>query len=142
MKRILCSLTLLFFIVGSAMAQAPDVPANKGDHFGKKFDAKDAISPDVLPDFLKGKDSAEVKLVGTVVEVCKSRGCFIYLKTEKGKIYITTGDAFFVPMVMNGKTVIVEGMASMDKESKKIAVRANGILVMEGVMSLELRVMS
>jgi len=130
MKKILCSISLLFFVVAFAIAQAPDVPANKGDHFGKKFDAKDAVSPDLLPALLKGKDSAEVKLVGTVVEVCKSRGCFIYLKSTNGKIYVTTGDAFFVPMVMNGKTVVVEGMASMDKESKKISVRANGMLVM------------
>lgn len=131
MKRFLLFLLAGFFTANMVMAQAPVVPAAKGTTFGEKVTAENAQSADMLATFLNGKDSAEVKVQAKVLSVCKARGCFIYIKTAKGKIYVKTkDDAFFVPMALNGKTVVVQGMAQKDKESKEISIQATGILVM------------
>jgi hypothetical protein len=130
MKKFLLLLLLAVFSVTSIMAQPPKVPANKGANFGEKITAADAISPDKLPDMLKEKTSVDVKVKGQVLSVCKAKGCFIYMKTATGKIYIKTkDDAFFVPLVLKGKTVVVKGTAEVDKESKDISIQATGILV-------------
>ena len=118
------------FAVSYTMAQPPKVPANKGADFGEKITAADAISPDKLPDMLKEKASVDVKVKGQVLSVCKAKGCFVYMKTATGKIYIKTkNDAFFVPLALKGKTVVVKGTAEIDKESKEISIQATGILV-------------
>lgn len=131
MKKNLLLLLTGFFIANAVVAQAPVVPATKGTVFGEKVTADNAQSADLLPTILKGKDSAEVKVQAKVLSVCKARGCFIYIKTAKGKIYVKTkDDAFFVPMALNEKTVVVQGMAEKDKESKEISIQATGILVM------------
>jgi transketolase C-terminal domain/subunit len=130
MKRILLLLLSAFFFSTIASAQAPDLPATKGTSYGEKISSKDAISTDDVATVLKGKESADVKVKGKVADVCHARGCFLYLETAKGKIYIKTkDDKFFVPVAIQGKTVVVKGTASVDKESKEISIQATGILV-------------
>ena len=54
----------------------------------------------------------------------------MYMKTATGKIYIKTkDDAFFVPLALNGKTVVVKGKAKKDKEKNEISIQATGVLV-------------
>ena len=131
MKKITLILLAVLFTATNLMAQPPKGPAKKGTNFGEKVQATDAISPDILADLLKDKESAEVKVLGKVVDVCKMRGCFLYMKTATGKLYIKTkDDAFFVPLALNGKTIVVQGIASKDKDSKEISIDATGILVM------------
>jgi Domain of unknown function (DUF4920) len=130
MKKAILLLLSVFFINTIILAQPPKVPAVKGSGFGEKITANDAVSPDDITAILQGKESVEVKVKGKVVEVCQAKGCFIYLKTATGKIYIKTkDDAFFVPLALKGKTVVVKGTASVDKESKEISIQATGILV-------------
>ena len=130
MKKISLLLLAAFFSITCIMAQPPKVPANKGADFGEKITAADAISPDKLPDMLKEKPSVDVKVKGQVLSVCKAKGCFVYMKTATGKIYIKTkDDAFFVPLALKGKTVVVKGTAEIDKDSKEISIQATGILV-------------
>ncbi len=131
MKKTLLLLLSAFFINGIILAQAPDLPATKGSVFGEKIiSTKDAVSPDDVTAMLKDKESVDVKIKGKVVDVCHARGCFLYLKTATGKIYIKTkDDAFFVPVALQGKTVVVKGTASVDKDSKEISIQATGILV-------------
>jgi hypothetical protein len=127
-------ITLLLLAVSFtavAMAQAPHVPAKKGTQFGEKVKADNAVSPDMLPGMLQDKASVEVKIKGKVVGVCKARGCFLYMNTSSGKMYIKTkDDAFFVPVALNGKTIVVKGTAAKDKDNNKISMEATGILVM------------
>jgi Domain of unknown function (DUF4920) len=130
MKKITLLLLAGFFIVSNVMAQPPKVPANKGAHFGESVKADAAVSPDALPGLLKENSTAEVNVKGTVVDVCQAKGCFMYMKTANGKIYIKTkDDAFFVPLALNGKTVVVKGTASRDKEKNEISIQATGVLV-------------
>jgi len=130
MKRMLIVLVAGIFAVSGIMAQPPKVPANKGADFGEKITAADAVSPDQLPEILKDKATADVKIKGQVVSVCAAKGCFIYMKTATGKIYIKTkDDAFYVPMALKGKTVVVWGIAEKDAASNEISIQAAGILV-------------
>lgn len=130
MKKISLLLLAAIFSITYVIAQPPKGPANKGDNYGEKITVTDAISPDKLPAILKEKPTAEVKVKGQVVSVCKAKGCFVYMKTATGKIYIKTkDDAFFVPLTLKGKTVVVKGTAETDKETKEISIQATGILV-------------
>ncbi len=131
MKKTLLLLLSVFLMNSIILAQAPNVPATRGSSFGEKIaSTKDAVSPDDVTAILKGKESVDVKVKGKVVDVCHARGCFLYLKTATGKIYIKTkDDAFFVPVALQGKTVVVKGTASVDKDSKEISIQATGIVV-------------
>lgn len=112
MKKIL--FTVLLFTGISAMAQPPNVPANKGSKFGAKVTSKGAVTTDQLSSLLADKNEAEVKVKGKVVEVCKAEGCWIRMETPTGNMLIKMKDhAFMVPLVLNGKTIIAEGTATV-----------------------------
>jgi hypothetical protein len=131
MKKMIVFCTVLFFILSNTMAQPPKVSAAKGSLFGTMVNATDTVSTDKLPDLLKENKTAEVTIKGVIVEVCKAKGCFVYMKTATGKIYIKTkDDSFFVPLALKGKTVVVQGTAAADKKSKEVSIQATGILVM------------
>lgn len=130
MKKVLVLLLSAFFISQAASAQAPQLPATKGTSYGEKITKNGAISPDQVSAILKTQKTAEVKVKGKVVDVCHARGCFLYLKTSTGKIYIKTkDDKFFVPVALQGKTVVVKGTASIDDDNKEPSIQADGILV-------------
>ena len=130
MKKITSFALAAFFIISNVVAQPPNVPAGKGAHFGEAVKTDAAVSPDALPALLKENSSAEVNVKGVVMDVCQAKGCFMYMKTATGKIYIKTrDDAFFVPLALNGKTVVVKGMASKDKKKNQISIQATGVLV-------------
>lgn len=140
----------------SLLAQPPKGPANSGMTFGEKTTAKDAIKADELPALLTGKDETPVKVTGKVVEVCKMEGCWLKMETVSGPMMIKMKDhAFLVPLDMNGKTIVVDGTATLKETSvemlrhyaedagkskeeiaaikepkKEIIVQAKGILVL------------
>ena len=130
MKRTILLLFSLFFIGNIIKAQTPKLPAKKGTAYGETITTDGAISPDDITAVLQNKEFAVVKVKGKVVDVCHAKGCFLYLKTTTGKIYIKTkDDKFFVPIALEGKTVVVQGTASKDNDSKEVSIKATGILV-------------
>lgn len=130
MKKTFLLLAALVFSVSLLKAQPPKGAAKKGTSYGIKVSAEGAISPDDVAALLKDKESAEVTVKGQVASVCEHRGCFIYIKTATGKMYIKTkNDAFFVPLALKGKTVLIKGTASIDGETKEPAIEADGISV-------------
>ncbi len=95
------------------MAQPPKGPAKKGMTFGVKTTAADAVAANELTNVLAGKESAEVKVKGKVVEVCKAEGCWIRMETAAGSMLIKMKDhSFTVPLAMNGKTIVANGTAT------------------------------
>ena len=100
------------------MAQPPEGPANKGMVFGSKTNAKNAVKADELATVLAGKDKADVKVTGKVIDVCKAEGCWLRMETANGSIMIKMMDhAFLVPLSMNGKNIVAEGVASIKETS-------------------------
>jgi uncharacterized protein YdeI (BOF family) len=101
-------------------AQPPKVPANKGDKFGNTATAGKAMDVKELVSSLETKESAEVTVKGKVTEVCAKEGCWIKISSEKGPILVKMKDhAFLVPLVLNGKEVVINGKAVVKTTSVK-----------------------
>ena len=117
MKRLffLIPILLVSFVV---MAQPPIGPANKGMTFGAKTTVNGAVTPDELTTVLAAKSEAEVKVRGKVAEVCKAEGCWLRMQTAKGTMMIKMKDhSFMVPLAMNGKTIVAQGIATFKETS-------------------------
>ncbi len=97
-----------------ADAQPPKVPANKGDIFGEKTTAENAITVDQLFSIMAGKKEKEmtVKLKGMVTQVCEKEGCWIKIQSPDGNMMVKMKDhKFTVPLVLNGKNIVIAGLA-------------------------------
>jgi hypothetical protein len=157
MKKICLS---VFFAVAvlSLQAQPPKVPAPAGATFGEKVTADHAISPEQLFTMIQSKPDkkADVKLKATVNQVCKMEGCWIKVKSPEGSMMVRMKDhKFTVPLVLDGKTVVIEGtaeeklttveqlrhfaedagkskeeIAKIKEPKKEIVMQARGILVL------------
>ena len=117
MKKLLLLVpALLFGFI--LMAQPPEGDANAGMVFGKKTTADGAIPVSELPSKLNGAEPAAVKVTGVVKEVCKAEGCWLKMETANGAMMIKMKDhAFLVPLSMNGKTIVVDGTATLKETS-------------------------
>ena len=110
---------LYFFLVLIAAglmanAQPPKVPANAGTSFGEKTTADNAISVEQLYTLIESKEDkkANVKIKGTVTQVCKMEGCWIKIKSPDGNMMVRMKDhKFTVPLVLDGKSVVIDGTA-------------------------------
>ena len=100
------------------LAQPPEGDANTGMIFGEKTTADGAIPVGELPGTLKGSKPADVKVTGKVKEVCKAEGCWLKMETADGAMMIKMKDhKFLVPLSMNGKTIVVDGTATLKETS-------------------------
>jgi hypothetical protein len=63
-----------------------------------------------------GKDSLEIKLVGTIGDVCQTKGCWMTLNMDDSQTMMVRFKdyEFFVPKDASGKTAIIEGIARVD----------------------------
>ncbi|MDB5221695.1 MAG: hypothetical protein JWN83_362 [Chitinophagaceae bacterium] len=102
----------------SLMAQPPEGPANKGMTFGIATTEKDAVNASELSSVLNSKEPKEIKVKGKVVEVCKAEGCWLRMETAGGTMMIRMKDhKFFVPVSMQGKTIVADGTATLKETS-------------------------
>jgi Domain of unknown function (DUF4920) len=155
MKRLFFLIPVLL-LTFSMMAQPPKGPANKGMTFGEKTTVDGALNADELTTVLAAKPAREVKVKGKVVEVCKAMGCWLKMQTANGPMIIKMKDeSFFVPLAVNGKTIVAKGavtfketsvemlkhyaedagktneeIAAIKEPKKEITMEATGILVL------------
>ncbi len=112
-SRILLSLLLVLALPALVLfGQTPSY-----ESYGDKISAEDAMAYEQLIEDLEGKDSLQAKVVGTVNEVCKVKGCWMTLSSAHSSepIMVRFKDyGFFVPKDISGKEVIVEGIAYRD----------------------------
>jgi hypothetical protein len=103
------------------MAQPPKVAADKGASFGEKTTAANAITVQQLHNLMFGKPAVrqlKVKVQGTVTEVCQKEGCWIKILSSDGQMMVKMKDHnFAVPVVLNGKTVVIDGVAEIKETS-------------------------
>lgn len=120
MKKIL-SLFALTMIVAVGNAQPPDVPAEKGAKFGTEVTAEKAVPVEEMVKNLESKEGEkkmEVKVQGTVVEVCQAEGCWLRMKNGESNIMVRMKDhKWFVPVAINGKTIVLQGVAEVKETS-------------------------
>jgi hypothetical protein len=157
MKKILL-LAAVTFIGFAVNAQPPKVPADKGATFGAAgVTAENAVPVEQMIADMKGKTGqVPVKIKGQVTEVCQEMGCWIKVKTADGATTVRMKDhKFFVPLVLTGKTIVIDGtaeekltsvetlkdmasdagkskeeIAKIKEPKKEIVISAKGILVL------------
>ena len=112
----------LLFLALSAQAQDKEkTPAARNVVYGKVSPESKAVSPDELKNKLVN-DRYEGQVKGTVVEVCKAEGCWVRLKKADGtSLMVRAKDhAFLMPENIVGKTVLVEGAATVKEVSEEM----------------------
>ncbi len=111
----------LFTLV--AIAQPPDVPAETGSTFGETIKAEGAMSVEEMIKYVESRnegEKVEVKIQGVVTKVCEKEGCWIKVKSPNGDMMVKMKDhKFLVPVALNGKTVVIEGIAQQKVTSVK-----------------------
>lgn len=100
--------------------ETAETPALTADtslmYFGDSITIDGALPSDQLLSLIAGKDSVNVKISGTIEEVCQKKGCWMNMNIGNGKsMKVRFKDyGFFVPKDAAGKTVIMEGFAFND----------------------------
>ncbi len=120
MKRTLLLAAVILGFMVTAQAQT-DIPSAKpGVKYGKEITKDNAISVAKLASSFGADSTYTGKIQGEVVEVCKKKGCWIYLKRagEEEPIMVRFRDyEFFMPQDIVGKTIVLEGEARIKETS-------------------------
>jgi hypothetical protein len=115
---------LFSLIVLAVSANAQDkekIQAAKGVVYGKVAEEKSPVTVDDLKDKLVS-DTFNGQIQGKVVEVCKAEGCWIRLQKKDGSTMLVRAKdhAFLMPENIVGKTVLIEGNATVKETSKEM----------------------
>jgi len=120
MKKVLFSLFVIIAVAAQAQEASEIKPAVKGAIYGETPAAEGTALNvnDVQAKMANGM--FEGKVTGKVSEVCKSMGCWIRIDKGDGtSLMVKSKDhAFFMPQDLVGKTVIIEGTASIKEVSE------------------------
>ena len=110
MKKLILSLSFCL-LTAMAFAQAP--AALSGQSFGEGVTPGDLKQVSKVASVMGDQTTADMKITGEVVEVCKKKGCWMTLKMPDGEpMRVTFKDyAFFMPKDIVGKTVALDGVA-------------------------------
>ena len=100
-------------------AQSTIKPADAGVTYGKEVTADNAVNTEALNKTLSTDSVYNGNITGTVVEVCKKKGCFMKISQANGAPIMVqfTDYAYFMPQNIVGKTVVVEGKAKVKETS-------------------------
>ena len=118
MKKIFFAFLILSGI-GASAQDKEKTPAARGVVYGVVSEEKTVVTPDEI----KGKlvnDQFEGQVKGKVVEVCKAEGCWIKLQRADGSSMMVRAKdhAFLMPENIVGKTVLIEGNATVKEVSE------------------------
>jgi hypothetical protein len=124
MNRKLTGIALLILLVSLFVACEKPQQTENSEKYGGEVTMLSSTSLDEIyanPELFDGK---ELKLVGTIGEVCQKKGCWLKLKDGDRDITVRFKDyAFFVPKDGAGNQVIVQGIfqAKTDKHVEEEA---------------------
>ncbi|WP_051203629.1 DUF4920 domain-containing protein [Hugenholtzia roseola] len=84
----------------------------KTEYYGEKISAKGAVAASQVPTILSGKDSANVKVKGTIAECCTKKGCWLRVELGQGEdMLVKFKDyGFFVPLDSESRQIIMDGV--------------------------------
>ncbi len=108
MKKIILSLSFCLFTV-LTFAQT----AYNGQKFGEEVKPGNVKPAAKMEAAMGNEKTVDMKIEGKVVDVCKKKGCWITLEMPNGDpMRVTFKDyAFFMPMDIVGKKVVLDGLA-------------------------------
>lgn len=109
------NILLVCLLVMATLSYAQDNNKTSGV-FGEEIDKKGAMPAKKLPGKLDADEELNVKVKGTISEVCQSKGCWMTIDLGDGEMMrVKFKDyGFFVPKDAAGKTVIMEGVAKKE----------------------------
>jgi len=100
-----------------ANAQPPEGNAKVGEWYGEKVNnTENALNiNDVAAKLEGGSEFDNVKIRAKITEVCPKKGCWLKLELNDGKTAMVKMKdyGFFLPLAAKGKTVVIEGEATM-----------------------------
>ena len=128
MKRILiaCLLSCIYFSINAQTVKHCDPEkekltkaANNSGSYGATITKENCIPASELAKSMQGKKEQNLKIEGTVKDVCHVKGCWMETDLGNGKsMRITFKDyAFFVPKNCAGKSFYAQGKANWDTTS-------------------------
>ncbi|QXU41058.1 DUF4920 domain-containing protein [Pedobacter sp. D749] len=108
MKKIILSLS---FCLLTALSFAQTTYT--GQKFGEEVKPGDVKPAARMEAAMGDKKTVDMKIEGKVVDVCKKKGCWMTLEMPNGDpMRVTFKDyAFFMPMDIVGKKVVLDGLA-------------------------------
>lgn len=123
MKRILLFVSVIAIV--SACNSSPNTELQSTENLKSKAVYGDSVLNDnyievvAVTTAMKGEKKKDMKVRGTVAEVCQEKGCWMTMKMANGEdMRITFKDyKFFVPKDLAGKEVIIDGYAYVDTTS-------------------------
>lgn len=112
-------LVLLFTACGQAPPTEAEAPANEeqeGKIFGENINLEGAIPYAQLAEKMGDADSIQIKVQGTVNEVCQKKGCWMTIVKDNGsegeELFVKFKDyGFFVPFDISGRQIVMDGYA-------------------------------
>ena len=119
MTRLIFLIPILFLIISCAQdPQDTKIEADLEFH-GERFELASIIPATELPDLLSEEKTETIRVEGTVIEVCQTKGCWLTLETGTDEhVRITFKDyGFFVPKDIAGKHIVLEGHGWLNKTS-------------------------
>lgn len=107
------------FTATVSMAQPPQGLAKPGTIYGDSVTTENVISINTLPGTLAAGEKKQVKVSARVVDVCPKKGCWMKLQVnDSTTAFVKMKDyAFFVPLDIKGKTIILEGESFIKETS-------------------------
>src|SRR5688500_7363704 len=121
MKKVFLAIVLFVTVAANAQDASEIKPAAKGVVYGTAVTENgEAITTnDLQAKLSNGVFTGTV--TGKVKEVCKSMGCWITLEKADGTSLMVKSKehGFFMPENLTGKTVIIEGTASIKEVSEE-----------------------
>jgi hypothetical protein len=120
MKKVLFS-SLLFLALGAAAQTKEKLPAAKGVTYGVVAEEKSPATPEELAARLVN-NQYEGQLKAKVVDVCKAEGCWLKVQRKDGTAMMVRArdHAFLLPENIVGKTVLIEGSATVKETSEEM----------------------
>ena len=111
MKHLLLVTGILFSL--GAFSQPPTGKAKKGNVYGQKVDPTGAADISSLAANVDRPDTVPVKVRGKVLDVCRQKGCWMTMAVnDSTEAFVKMKDyCFFVPVDLQGKTVVLEGVS-------------------------------
>ena len=109
------NLLLVITVFLFSLAQAQEQSLASGS-FGEKINKDGAIAAAQLAQKMDNSDANDVKVKGTIVEVCQAKGCWMTIDLGNDEIMrVKFKDyGFFVPKDAAGKTAFMQGVAKKE----------------------------
>ena len=120
MKKLFCASLVLLSLAAQAQESDDIKPAAKGVSYGSAMaDATTIVDVNELQAKM-ANGVFEGQITGKVKEVCQTMGCWFKLEKADGTtLMVKTKDhAFFLPKNLVGKTVAIQGTASLKEETE------------------------